>query len=541
MSFLYASVLWLLLPLVAYLSNRKGKQNFSQNLRWAVLALLIISLARPVLFQSLGKEKIMAHSLVFALDLSVSMNADDIKPSRAMASRKVIEKFLELKRHEQIALVGFTINPLLLSPPTTDHELVRLALKNMNSEYILTKGTNLKKLFEKVAQFKDQEKKLILFTDGGDEVLDESLISFLEKENIKIFAMGMATKQGASVVEKDGTLLHDNKGHIVVSKLNTTLRILAEQSGGEFIAFSSVENSLNVILSWLDEQKILNEGLERQSKQYFELAFVPILLALILFFISATRFSKNFLALFLFLGLNVQAEEFEKSVILESETFTQGYFRWSVPSVPISLLDAYYLHKSYTNYKEKNYIQSQKNLYKIKSRGLEAELLLAHIFYKQEKYKQSKSILKGIKSSDKKLKQQLYFELGNCEAKMRYMEKAKNYYVKALQLGEDTDALHNLNVVILRNKEDTFKVGYTNPSSVEASKSKNEDLKIEETKESSQKNEATGASGGTGSKKSKNSTVKIIEVDEESSSKRVFSSKAYDLINEGYIKEEKPW
>jgi tetratricopeptide (TPR) repeat protein len=321
-----------------------------------------------------------------------------------------------------------------------------------------------------------------------------------------------------------------------VSKLNPTLRTLAEQSGGEFLVFSSVGNSLNSIVSWLDNQAILDEGLEQKSKHYFELAFVPLFLALFLFFISATRFSKNFLALFLFLGLNVQAEE-----LVSREHWGEGVKPLNVEATQWGILDAYYLQKAYDNYENKAYEKSQKSLYKIKSRSVEAELLLAHIFNKQEKYQRAKSILKGIKSSDKKLKQQVYYELGNCEAKMAYMDKAKGYFVKALQLGADADALHNLKVVILRNKENFFKVGYTNPSSAEVSKSKSENLEVEEENKSSEKNEATGASGGTGSKKSKNSTVKVVQLDEERKSKRVFSSKAYDLINEGYISEESPW
>ncbi|CAA6824332.1 MAG: Unknown protein, partial [uncultured Sulfurovum sp.] len=160
MSFVYASFLWLLFPLFAYLYKRKKQQRFTQNLRWAVLVLLIIALARPVLPETMSQEKVNVHSLVIALDLSVSMNANDIKPSRMLVARQSIKAFLELDSQEQIALVGFTSNPLLLSPPTTDHDLVKLALDNMKSEHILTKGTDLKKLFEKVAKFKSPEKKV---------------------------------------------------------------------------------------------------------------------------------------------------------------------------------------------------------------------------------------------------------------------------------------------------------------------------------------------------------------------------------------------
>ena len=537
MIFIFASFLWLLVPLFVYLFKREKKQSFSQNLRWAVLALLIVALARPVLPQTLGVEQVKAHSLVIALDLSSSMNATDIKPSRAIASRQSIEQFLGLNRNEQIALVGFTTNPLLLSPPTTDHELLLVALENVKSEYILTKGTDLKKLFEKVAKFRDEEKKLILFTDGGDEVLDNELISLVQREKIKVLAIAMATKQGSSVKQKDGTLLEDEKGHIVVSKLNTSLQVLAEQSAGEFVAFSSVENTVSSIDHWLDKEKILNDGLERESKHYFELAFVPLLMALILFFLSATRFSKSLVVMLLFLGLNVQAEE-----LIKREHWGEGIKKsLEVEQRDWGILDGYYLHNAYSDYINKAFKKSQINLYKMKSRNLEAELLLAHVFYKQENYKSAKSVLKGIKSSSKKVKQQVLYELGNCEAKMQYMDKAKNYYVKALQLGEDEDILHNLKIVLLQVKEDSFKVGYTNPISAEKSNSQNENVEVKEEKSSSQQNESTGASGATGSKKSKNSTVKVVELEEESNSKRVLSSKAYDLINEGYIREEKPW
>jgi len=234
--------------------------------------------------------------------------------------------------------------------------------------------------------------------------------------------------------------------------------------------------------------------------------------------------------------MNVQAEE-----LVTREHWGEGLDKSRIEQGEWGAFDAYYLHNAYSDYRNKSFKKSQENLYKMKSRNLEAELLLAHVFYKQENYKAGKSVLKGIKSSSKKVKQQVLYELGNCEAKMGYMDKAKNYYVKALQLGEDEDVLHNLKIVLLQVKEDSFKVGYTNPTSAEKSNSQNENVEVQEEKPSSQQNESTGASGATGSKKSKNSTVKVVELEEESNSKRLLSSKAYDLINEGYIREEKPW
>lgn len=536
MSFVNASVLWLLLPLVSYLLMRKRKQSFVQNFRWVVLALLIVALARPVLPQEMNQEKHLGHSVVVALDLSVSMHVKDIVPTRLEASKSVIKTFLEHSLHERIALMGFTINPLLLSPPTTDHALIDTALGNINSEYILTKGTNLTNLFEKIALLQDDVKKVILFSDGGDEVLDENLMAFLMKEQIELFAIGMATKQGSGIEQSDGTLLKNKKGHLVISKLNPTLEELAIESGGVFVNYTSVSDTVSAIENWLSEQKKGESAQEQQSKSYFELFIFPLGLGMLLFFLSGTRFSKKLLALLLLLGLNLQAEEYVKK-----ENWGEGKQKHEKAFLTGGLFDDYYLYEAYGHYKNKAYKKAQKALYQIEKKSLEGTILLAHTYYKQENYKTAKSILKRIKSSDKKIKQRLYYELGNCEAKLTYMDKAKAYYVKALQLGYDEDALHNLEWVIHYNKEHSSKAGVTQPSSAQKTKADSESGEENEKESNTKNKESSKTTGGTGAKKSKSSTVKVTKSDEESENERRLSSKAYDLINEGFISEEKPW
>ncbi len=306
MSFINGAVLWLLVPLIVYVIKGK-KQNLSQYLRWLVLLLLIIAMVRPALWESKSSQKVEAESLIFALDLSRSMSAKDIKPSRREASQESIKEFLKQNQTDQIALVGFTINPLLLSPPTTDHKLVSLALENLNSNYILTKGTDLNKLFKKIAKFTDKEKKVVLFSDGGDEPLSDDLVELLENENIKVMVVAMATKEGSAIEKKDGTLVQDRAGNIVVSKLNSSLKKLT-QNGGIFLNFSSVDSTVKSINQWLEQEKG-GENITKESRSYFELAFVPLLLAILLFFLSATRFSKKLLPLLVLIGIDVQADE----------------------------------------------------------------------------------------------------------------------------------------------------------------------------------------------------------------------------------------
>jgi len=507
MSFLNVYFLWLILPLAVYLFRRKTKQSLQQHLRWLAVVLLIIAIARPVLVQSSSKETLSAHSIIVALDLSASMNANDIKPSRAIASRETIKAFLEKNLNDQISLIGFTTNPLLLSPSTTDHTLVAMALDTMKSEYILTKGTDLKKLLEKVAEFPDQEKKLLLFSDGGDELVDEALVAFAKESNIKILVVAMATQRGSTILDKNGEILKDKAGHIVVSKFNASVGVL-----GTLIPFEGIEPTVSKIQKWIEEQKGLRNGLAKETRNYFELFFIPTFLALIFLFLSATKFSLKIIALLALLNINLQAGE----------------------------VDSYYLHSAYDYYENQEYNATLEELSKIESKTLESELTLANTYYKLEKYKEAKSILKTLKSTRPKVKQQLLYSLGNCEAKLAYYEKAKNYYVKSLQLGEDNDTLHNLEVVMFLKHKESSKVGFSNPNSPQASKDSNDNVESEE-KSSSSKEEKSGSSGGVGSKKNKTSTVKVVKSTEASASKREMSSKAYDLINERYIRESKPW
>lgn len=533
MSFLHAYFLWFLLPLFVYFIGQKEKKSLSQYLRRLVLVFLLIAMARPVLLETSTTESLPAHSLVIAIDLSASMNAKDIQPSRTIATRQTIEAFLKSNRYDQISLIGFTINPLLLSPSTTDHKLIALALESMKSEYILTKGTNLKKLFKKIASFPDDEKKVILFSDGGDTSIDESLLDFIEKSNIKVLVVAMATKRGSTIVGKDGNLLKDKAGYIVVSKFNDSLRRL-----GRVISFDTVASTVSQIEQWVEKQKVLEDGVTKESRNHFELFIFPTFLALFFLFLSATRFSLKLLALLALFHINLQAEE-----LLQKEQWgikpieAQSF---SFPADERGFFDGYHLSKAYEFYRHKEYSRTLQELKKIESKTLESELILGNTYYKLQAYQEAKQVFNGLKSSKPKVKQQLLYALGNCEAKMAYYNKAKNYYVQALQLGEDADALHNLAWVMFKVKDDNSKIGFTNPHSAEASSDASDTVETEE-KSSAKKEEKSGSSGGGGSKKSQNSTVKVVPSMEVSSRKREMSSKAYDLINEGYIYDVKPW
>ncbi|PTB87132.1 VWA domain-containing protein, partial [cyanobacterium G8-9] len=186
--------------------------------------------------------------MIIALDVSYSMRATDLSPTRYDFAKETIRVLLEKNPSDNIMLIAFTTNPLLLSPPTTDHTLINIALKSLNPEFILTKGTSLEKLFKKLSQLDAGHKNLILMTDGGEESDLTKLTSILADSDISLTILALGSKQGITIKNKDGSLLKDKQGNLVISRINPLLEILASTVKGNYItASSSPEATANQI------------------------------------------------------------------------------------------------------------------------------------------------------------------------------------------------------------------------------------------------------------------------------------------------------
>ena len=237
MTLLFPSFLWLLFPLVLLLWSSARKLIPMVHL--IILVLIVIALSRPVQEEALQEATIEARDIVIALDVSYSMMADDISPSRYTFAKETIAALLEANPADNIMLIAFTTNPLLLSPPTTDHALINIALKNLNPEFIMTKGTSLEKLFKKLAVIKSGHKNLILITDGGEEEDLEKLTTQIHDTDISLTILALGSSQGTTIKNKDGSLLKDEEGNLVISRINPLLERLSSAVSGEYFTASN--------------------------------------------------------------------------------------------------------------------------------------------------------------------------------------------------------------------------------------------------------------------------------------------------------------
>jgi len=513
MTFLYPYFLWLLFPLSLFLW--KSTRKIHEVIPLSILVLLVLSLARPVEKEALQHANIQGKDIIIALDVSYSMRAEDLSPTRYTFAKETIKALLEKNPSDNIMLIAFTSNPLLLSPPTTDHTLINMALQSLNPDYILTKGTSLKRLFTRITTLHTGHTNLILMSDGGEESELLALSTLLTNANISLSILALGSTKGSTIKNKDGSLLKDKQGNLIISRINPLLKDLASSVGGNYLtASASAKATAENISNALRKNQQDMQMIQKMQHHYVERYQFPLLFALLLFFMLHTRALKYLLLLFALLGLPLQA----------------------------SFFDDYQLQKSYYHYKDNDYSIALIHLKKIKKHSLQSQMALGNTYYKISHYKQAIKTYLGIHSTSTQTKQKLYYNIATAYVKLKAYDKAKIYYTKTLQLGEDADARYNLaHIMFLKNKKNAS-LGIAHPKS-QSSKSRTSESTPKEKDDTRKEDQPSSGSGGGGENraKEKKQRDKSKLISNKIQEKQPLSSKVYELINKGYIHETRPW
>jgi len=514
MILLYPSFLWFLIPLGLFFFYYKRRSLFVK-VHLIILILIIITLSRPAIEEGMQESSIDALDIIIALDVSYSMKAKDISPTRYDYAKRMINAFLKANSKDNIMLIGFTTNPLLLSPPTTDHTLISMALESLNPKYILTKGTSLKKLFAKLASMKQTNKELILMTDGGEGESVEDLAVQLKKTDLRLTVVALGTQTGTTIQKEDGTMLKDKEGNLVVSRINPMLKKLTAEVNGNYVTISgSAESTAEKLQALMHNKERKTEQIKKMQYNYTELYQIPLLLAALLFLMLHTRASKYLLILFALSGMQAEA----------------------------SVWDGYYLHKAYNAYHAQDFNASRRALSAVEKVSLQSRIAEANSYYKLGNYKKAIARYKSVHSTKPKIKQMLFYNTANAYTLLKEYDKAKIYYTKALQFGDDADALHNLSLVALLEQKAKADLGISHPKSQNSDASKSESQESSDEKKGRDEDQPSSGSGTGGESKEEKSDKekKRLMLDKDTKAQPL-SSKVYELINKGYIRETHPW
>ncbi|HLP25205.1 MAG TPA: VWA domain-containing protein, partial [Acidobacteriota bacterium] len=231
---------------------------------WFGLALCIIALARPQ--WGVIEEKVFDQSreVLIAVDLSRSMMAQDVKPSRLDRSKLLITSLLDGLKGERVGLVLFAGTAFLQSPLSADYEILREFLPALKPEFLPEGGSNYKAMLETSMQAfgtSAADRYLIILSDGeSTEDGWKSLGEQLKTKGIRVIGLGVGTSAGSFIPDGSGGFVKDDRGAVVLSRLNSsTLQDLAQTTAGAYTDASA----------WIDMPSLLKKTVEAGKKGEF--------------------------------------------------------------------------------------------------------------------------------------------------------------------------------------------------------------------------------------------------------------------------------
>jgi len=268
-----------LLPHLLIKSNNDHK---IVNYGWLYAVLttcLVIALANPRWsYEDLDAYQTTA-SMVILLDLSASMNATDITPSRIIRARQSIEDLLNLSKGLKIGLVGFAGNAHLISPVTDDLATVKTYVPALDTDLTNLQGNSLHQALqmggELLANEPGDQKSILLVSDGNFTSDDFSKeLALLKSRGINVHVLGIGTANGAPYKNNSGAL-HKSQGKLVVSKLNAAvLQTIAKQGHGIYTESVNNDTGVKAILrkaehNSQDDQVVSGKVRQWQDRYYW--------------------------------------------------------------------------------------------------------------------------------------------------------------------------------------------------------------------------------------------------------------------------------
>ena len=227
------------------------------------LTLIIVMLARPQQANGISQEKRSGREVVIAMDISNSMRAEDVSPSRLDRAKMMIENLVENFINDKIGLIVFAGDAFVQLPITSDYVSAKMFLSTIDPTMIVNQGTDIAGAIEMASHsFTQQEhvgKAIIVITDGEDhEGRAVEAAKDAHERGFNVYVLGIGSTKGSPVPDPDtGNYMIDNQGNTVMSRLNEQMcREVAQAGGGAYI---HVDNNSSA-------QRLLDEELDKLEK-----------------------------------------------------------------------------------------------------------------------------------------------------------------------------------------------------------------------------------------------------------------------------------
>ena len=274
---------------------------WKHRLTFSGLILLIFAASGPQIGTRVAPVERKGIDLVFALDVSESMNAQDVKPSRLEKAKFEISQMINQLKGDRVGLIVFAGSSHLYLPLTSDYEAAQLFLDAIDTKMIPTQGTDLSTaLRTAISAFNEESEKykvMVLVTDGEDhEGAAVELVSKAYKLGIIAHAVGVGTLKGSLIpINEKSSYKRDKKGILITSKLNEAmLTELADAGGGIYSRFNNREAKYKEIMQAVDnmEKRSIQTHIYSEFEDRYQSFATISLLLLIAGMVLPTRITK---------------------------------------------------------------------------------------------------------------------------------------------------------------------------------------------------------------------------------------------------------
>ena len=258
-----------------------NKSHFKSTLKLIFfllgISLLIVGLVNPKIGTKLETVKREGVDIVFAVDVSKSMLAEDIAPNRLEKAKRLVSEIINQLGSDRIGIIAYAGQAYPQLPITTDYGAAKMFLQSMNTNMLTSQGTAINEAIDLATTYYNDDEQtnrvLFIISDGEDhsEGSTQEAVEDAIEEGIKIFTIGVGNIKGAPIpIKRNGvleTLKKDAQGEVVITKLNReVLQDIADSGKGEYIDGSNTE----IAIEFIKEELLKMDKTEFEAKQFAE-------------------------------------------------------------------------------------------------------------------------------------------------------------------------------------------------------------------------------------------------------------------------------
>lgn len=236
---------------------------FKLLIRTAFFALLIIAYMGPSYGDSKREIKSVGKDIMICVDLSKSMDAFDVQPTRLEKIKYEMKRVAEAFNSDRLGIIIFSSEAFMQCPLTYDQNALNLFIETMNTSLVPSSGTDfgpplkmaLQKLNDQEGPSTQQKSKVIVLISDGEDFGEETqdILKDVEDRDIKLFTLGVGTADGSPINTGRGYKT-DREGKTVVSKLNSSsLENLADKTGGEYFEINESRNDVSKLINTINK------------------------------------------------------------------------------------------------------------------------------------------------------------------------------------------------------------------------------------------------------------------------------------------------